>query len=279
MFNNLAMLQNSISSISEAMTIVSSNAQLFQTDGAKQTTYSFGPIFSEASASLSKSVSIVMTGYDMSQGGLKPGKPLNAAINGQGFFVLQPDNSNQQALTRASEFFFNSNGTLVDIYNRKVKGYRMVNGKPDKSELVDITLDPEKTNLADVGFEDNGVLTSNYQARKAATENNRLSDTMPEGEPLFQLAVAYVPNPSRMNQIQGNAFYTTNVSGPISYYGTSNEKNLGSVFGGSSESSNVNPAETTIIGLQHQRAYQLMQATVSMSTKFVSQLLELTSKA
>ena len=49
------------------------------------------------------------------------------------------------------------------MFLTRVKGYKMVNGKPDKSELVDIKLDPDKFNLADVGFEENGVLMTNYQ--------------------------------------------------------------------------------------------------------------------
>ena len=49
-----------------------------------------------------------------------------------------------------------------------------------------------------------------------------------------------------MEQGQGNTFVTTLKSGNVTFYGVSDEENLGNVVGGSSESSNVNPAETTI---------------------------------
>ena len=129
-------------------------------------------------------------------------QPLTAKV----FFILQADNSSQHLLTRASDFIFAADGSLIDVFGRKVKGYKMVNGKPDKTQLVDIKLDPNNTNLSDVGFEENGVLMSNYQQRKAAIDNGTSTEELPEGEQLFQLALGYVPNPSQMTQGQGNTF-------------------------------------------------------------------------
>ncbi|MEK9726781.1 MAG: flagellar basal body rod C-terminal domain-containing protein [Candidatus Margulisiibacteriota bacterium] len=294
MFNALPMLQNSISATSEAMTLLSTDAQAFQTDGYKQQQYTFSSIFnSEVNAiggrygryggahnqTMSQGVTLIPMGYDMSQGGIKSAQPLNAAISGKGFFVVQSENSLQNLLTRASDFIFAADGTLIDIFGRRVKGYRVNNGVADKTEMVDIKLDPNSYNLSDVGFEDNGILTTNYQARQAAIDNGQSGDTLPQGEQTFQLALASVPNPSQMEMAQGNAFITTLKSGEINYYGVANEGNLGSVIGASSESSNVNPAETTVTGIQLQRGYNATQAALTMTNRFLTQIMEVAGKA
>tara|TARA_A100001015_G_scaffold312178_1_gene416828 strand:- start:5548 stop:6432 length:885 start_codon:yes stop_codon:yes gene_type:complete len=294
MFNALPMLQNSISATSNAMTLLSADAQAFQTDGYKQSRYSFGSVFNQEVQSMggrygryggaqnqtmSQGITLIPMGYDMSQGGIKTAQPLNAAINGQGFFILQAENSSQHLLTRASDFVFAADGSLIDVFGRKVKGYKMVNGKPDKTQLVDVKLSPATQNLSDVGFEENGILMSNYQARKDARSNGESVDTLPEGSQLFQLALGYVGNPGQMTQTQGNTFSTTLKSGPISYFGVSSEENLGNVVGGSSESSNVNPAETTIVGIQLQRGYNATQAALTMTNRFLTQIMEVAGKA
>tara|TARA_A100001015_G_scaffold274948_1_gene331781 strand:- start:4597 stop:5481 length:885 start_codon:yes stop_codon:yes gene_type:complete len=294
MFNAIPMIQNSISATSQAMELLSADAQAFQTDGYKQTRYSFASVFNREVQSMggrygryggghnqtmSQGVTLIPMGYDMSQGGIKTAEPLNAAINGQGFFILQAENSSQHLLTRASDFIFAADGSLMDIFGRKVKGYKMVNGQPDKSQLVDIKLDASTDNLADVGFEENGILTSNYQARLSARSNGESIENLPEGNQLFQLALGFVGNPAQMTQGQGNTFSTSLKSGSISFYGVSSEQNLGNVIGGSSESSNVNPAETTIVGIQLQRGYNATQAALTMTNRFLTQIMEVASKA
>jgi flagellar basal-body rod protein FlgG len=294
MFNALPMLQNSISATSDAMNILSANAQAFQTDGYKQLKYSFASLFSAEMKSVGgrhtrngasfnqnvpQGVTLIPMGLDMSQGGIRTGQALNSAIDGQGFFLLQEANKSQFLLTRASEFIFSADGTLIDVFGRKVKGYKMVNGKPDKSQLVDIKIDPNSSNLSNVGFESNGILTSNYQARKGAIDSGSNKENLPEGTAYFQLALGYVGNPSQMDQTQGNAFKTTLNSGSISYFGISGENNLGKVIGGSIESSNVNPAEVSITGIQLQRGYNATQAALTMTNRFLSQIIEVVSKA
>ena len=294
MFNALPMIQNSISATSEAMTLLSTDAQAFQTDGYKQQRYSFSSIFNKEvqtvggrfgrfgganNQTMSTGVTLIPMGYDMSQGGIRNAQPLNAAVNGQGFFVMQSETSQQHLFTRASDFVFAADGSLIDVFGRKIKGYRMVNGVADKSELVDISVNPEEYNLSDIGFEDGGILTTNFNSREAARENGESVEDFPEGEQTFQLALAKIPNPSQMELTQGNAFTATLRSGTVNYYGISEENNLGSVVGASAESSNVNPAEVTVTGIQLQRGYNATQAALTMTNRFLTQIMEVASKA
>jgi hypothetical protein len=92
------------------------------------------------------------------------------------------------------------------------------------------------------------------------------------------LALGRVPNPSQMELGQGNAFNTTVESGEMTR-GTSDADGFGNVVGGSTESSNVNPAETTIQGIQLQRGYNAIQAALTMTNRFLTQLMEVAGKA
>jgi flagellar hook protein FlgE len=274
MFHSLSMIQNSIAATSQAMAILSSNAQAFQTDGYKQQTFTFTAMFqhqlhgfyasgSGGARSLSQGVSLVSMGYDMSQGGIKKSGPLNAAIKGPGFFILEGSIVERYVLTRASDFIFSANGTLCDIFGRKVKGYRIVDGTVDQSVLVDIKLDTTVT-ISDVRIQEEGMIYS------SAGEDT---------QPVYQLAMARVSNASQMAQVQGNAFRPTINSGPITAYGVSGDPLFGQVSGGFSESSNVNPAELTIMGIQLQRGYQAIQAALTMSNRFLTQLMDVAGKA
>jgi flagellar hook protein FlgE len=273
MFHSLSMIQNSIAATSQAMTILSSNAQAFQTDGYKQQTFTFTAMFQRqlhgfyasgsGGSSLSQGVSLVSMGYDMSQGGIRKSGPLNAAINGHGFFILERAVTERYVLTRASDFVFSVDGTLRDIFGRKVKGYRIVDGTVDRSVLVDIKLDT-MVPLSDVRIQEGGML---------------YSTTGDDAQPVYQLAMARVSNASQMAQVQGNAFKTTINSGPITAYGVSGDPLFGQVSGGYSESSNVNPAELTIMGIQLQRGYQAIQAMLTMTNRFLTQLMDVAGKA
>lgn len=293
MFNVLHNMKTVISQTGTMMTSLANDTQAFQVNGHKQSRFAFASLYTTAIQSVSRSgnrmyssptslsmpggIGLVQMGYDMSQGSIRRGDYLNAAIQGNGFFLIQNQNSYQQLLTRASDWVFSADGTLSDVFGRRVKGYRMVNGVADTSELVDIVLDPNTYNLGDIGFEGDGILTTNYAARAAFDSNS--DEEMPEGEALYQLAVASVPNPSQMKQVTGTAFSVTTQSGSISSIGVSGEDANGSVIGGSVESSNVNPSENAIEAIQLQRSYQAQQSVLTLANKFLQNVMDVVGKA
>ena len=59
----------------------------------------FGRYGGANNQTMNQGVTLIPMGYDMSQGGIKTAQPLNAAINGQGFFVMQAENSSQHLYT------------------------------------------------------------------------------------------------------------------------------------------------------------------------------------
>lgn len=296
LFQALDTIENSILAYSQAFNILAGDIQNFQTSGYKQSQYSFVSLFStsmqryggglggaalrgrENTQSIAMGVTLIPYGIDFSQGGFNPGSRLNVAVQGSSFFMVKPEDSNRDfALTRASDFLFSADGTLVDGFGRRVMGYKMKNGQADKDSLVPIKIDPEEIDLLSVGFENEGVLTTNFQARKDALAAGD-GTTLPDGEPLFQLALARVPNPSGLETDSGNSFRTTLNSGQIFRFGVSGDTGMGQVFGGVTEGSNVDPSETTIIGIELQRGYNAVQSTLTFINKFLTTFLSATDK-
>jgi len=297
MFETLEMIENSIVSYADAMKVVAGDVQNFQADGYKQSRYSFVSIFqaklakyggssaltpgASHSQQISQGVVLLPLGLDFTQGGIRAGGPLNVAVNGSGLFVLKPENLSDYVYTRASDFVFGSDGSLIDSFGRRVMGYQYVNGKLDKSKLVAIKVDSEKYDVNDLGFEENGTLISNYSARQAAINNESKNNTsgVPKGDTLFQIGVANIPNPSGLSPYVGNTYRTNLTSGQVASFGISNDPGIGTVMGGSIESSNVNPAEVSIVGIQLQRGYNAVQGALTMINKMLSSFMSVVDKA
>ncbi len=281
MFDIIRMIENSLTGYSEAFRVLASNVQNFQTDGYKKVEVSFQTIFQQQlvkaggssfgpnggsnTVTISQGATLLSNGLDFRQAGLREGLPLNAAISaGSTVFVLQPGGAQKsdRLYSRSSAWQFDANGTLIDTFQRPVLGYKMVSGQPDKSQLIPIKIDPNQTDPTDVGFEAGGILTTNYAARKTARNNG--AEVIPDGTSLFQVAVAKFANPSAFAVVNGNAFRESVLSGPPLQFGVSGDTGLGVVSGGFVESSNVNPAETTIQGIQYQRGFNAIQSALQL---------------
>jgi flagellar hook protein FlgE len=282
MLDVLAQTKNSIQAYTDAMKIMSSNIQNFQTEGFKTVNYSFQTIFSssifEGNSSsidsggnepfnIAQSMHLIPQGIDFTQGSLGTGKQLNAAITGQSLFVIKNDSSSFQ-YKRNSDFTIDGQGYLVDSLGRKVMGYKMSQtGDVNKGELSEIKMDSSSVDLGDVGFESNGILTTNYTARKSAIDKK--DQTIPEGTALYQLALARFNNPQKLTIGAGGAFKATAASGPPIEYGVSNDKGFGQVYGGYTENSNVDASAMAIEGLQLQRGYNAVQSAMTMINKLL----------
>lgn len=286
MLDALAQIKNSIQAYRDAMTILSSNTQNFQTDGYKGVLYSFQTIFSDVISSggagasgtggsdgikISQSMHLIPTGLDFTQGSIAIGKALNAAIDGQSLFMVK-GTGNEHLFKRTSDFMFDNQGYLTDSLGRRVLGYAVSqNGVADKTKLIEIKLDPMTTSLNDVGFESNGILTTNYYKRKEAIDNKLV--TIPSGQHLFQLALARFENPSKLAISAGGAYTATATSGNVVSVGVSKDAGLGIVYGGSKESSNVDASAIAIEGVQLQRGYNAVQSSMTMINRVLQDFL------
>jgi flagellar hook protein FlgE len=131
---------------SQAINVVSGNLANENTFGYKANQVSFEELVSEslggaAGAKLSGGSVVPISTQSFSQGSITTtGQPNDAAIQGNGFFVVQSPGG-QQAFTRAGNFKIDSTGHLLTQNGDYVEGWNGVNGTVNSnSPLSDIVL-------------------------------------------------------------------------------------------------------------------------------------------
>lgn len=117
----------------DAINVVSGNLANENTYGYKANTVSFEELVAQigeaTNASLSgSSVVPISAQQSFSQGSITTtGQPYDAAIEGNGFFVVQSA-AGSQAFTRAGNFTLNSSGQLLTQNGENVEGWNGVDG-------------------------------------------------------------------------------------------------------------------------------------------------------
>ncbi len=125
-----------LTSAQEQLQAVSNNLANIDTDGYKTQTLTFGDIFLQTGmmngsgdpVQIGSGVSVSSTDSDFTEGNLNAtGTASNMAVSGNGFFVTQASNGDQD-FTRAGDFTTNNAGQLVTPSGELVLGYPAVNG-------------------------------------------------------------------------------------------------------------------------------------------------------
>ena len=135
-----------------ALSVVGNNLANMNTVGYKASTVTFSDLVSQTVGG--SSFDPMQIGMGVATGAISPNfsqgtpentsTPTNAAIQGNGFFVLQTP-SGGQSFTRAGDFTLNSDGTLVAPDGSKVQGYtaKTATGAIDTTgQPGDITISP-----------------------------------------------------------------------------------------------------------------------------------------
>jgi len=116
----------------DAIDVVSGNLANASTYGYKANTVSFEELVNQlgttSNSNLTGASVVPISTQTFSQGSITTtGQPYDAAIQGNGFFVVQ-DPSGQQAFTRAGNFTLNANGQLLTQNGEFVQGWNGLNG-------------------------------------------------------------------------------------------------------------------------------------------------------
>jgi flagellar basal-body rod protein FlgG len=186
-------------------------------------------------------VRTVSTTRSFNQGDMvQTGNPLDAAIEGPGFFRIQRPNG-EYAYTRAGAFRVDADGRLVT----------------QRGELVDPQITVPREAL-DVTIATDGTISSRVPGRTEPIELGRLELTM-------------FPNPSGLEAIGGNLFVETSSSGPP-IFGRPGELGLGSLSQGFIESSNVKAVEEMVAMISTQRSYELNSKVIQTADQMLQRL-------
>ena len=275
--------KNSLSGLEAALRIAISNANNFNTPGFKYTYSSFTTVYAEAVSSgtetqnpihFGNAMTLGATSTDFSQGNLSLGTQLDAAIVGEGFFIMSSSPNDFEAdaakvFTRAGRFQLDFNNKyIVDSFGRKVYGYELnAAGKPKSNKLVPL----ETQDSADVGIIAGGLLVSNFtEAKQDATT----------AKPMYQLALTTFQNKQGLVVTSGGAYSTTVASGDqldISVSGgqlaPGSASRYGDVLGENLESANIDVAKVALDMNILNRSFQAVQGVIDDISKILSGLI------
>lgn len=197
---------------------------------------------------------------DLDQGStIETGKPLDLTIQGDGFFTIRNTiDSQQEFFTRAGDFEINKDNYLVNRAGQFILGYQSLNGAmPDPLgelgalQLLDETATP---NLSIDAVQ--------------VTASGKIKTFYSDGSEILigQIALATFKEPSRLENIGGSQFITTERSGEARR-GTPDENSFGSILAGSLEGSNVDISQELIGLIEAQRNYQAAAKAIETTSE------------
>jgi flagellar hook protein FlgE len=143
MFTSFSTALSALNATSTAIDVVGNNLANLNTTGYKESVVSFHDLVSQSlGAGLGETqvgfgVARPLTTRQFSQGALQASSgQLDAAIEGDGFFVVRDSTTNAQLYTRAGDFQVDKNGNLLTSTGQMVEGWTQANGVMNTSGAV-----------------------------------------------------------------------------------------------------------------------------------------------
>ena len=197
------------------------------------------------------------------------GRPIDVAIQGDGFFVVQ--GPNEVFYSRAGAFSWDSAGQLVTPNGEMVLGYPLdESGEPDPALPAPPAPVPQPGTIVSIDPEEHTDVTIDSTGRVIG----RNAET---GEPdfLFQLGMARFANTGGMERA-GNGLFRGSPAAGAAIYGTpGGDQGHGSLQAGTLEMSNVDLAAEFTNLILSQRGFQANARTITTSDELLQELVNL----
>ncbi|MEI7502598.1 MAG: flagellar hook basal-body protein [Paludibacter sp.] len=272
--------ENAMRAFETALRLQTANMGNMSTTGYKSLKYSFKTVFNKvintgSAGSLQQggtnphqegsSVALANITIDFSQGELGTGNKLDLAIQGNGLFIVSPDNGNTFLYTRAGNFQLNEQGELQDNSGRSVYGYKSIgNGEFDTSRIEPIIVE----NTVNAGWQTAGT-------KGILVENVTLSaQSLELGVPLYQVALTDFPNKSALIQHDGSTYKATPAAGIPFDPSPPLVNGMGQAMSQSVEKSNVFFIGETVDAMEIQRAMSASLTAVKIASQQIENIIQ-----
>ncbi len=283
MMRSLFSAVSGLKSHQTAMDVIGNNVANVNTTGYKGSRVIFQDIFSQTLSSatapagttggvnakqIGLGVGLSAIGMNMTEGSTQSTSyPLDFAISGDGFFVIQT--SAGQYYTRNGAFTLDKDGYLVTAngdYVMAVNGDSVDNTDPptaiDPTTIGKIqlagTIGSDK--YSDYAIDENGTVTAVNESTKAT-------------EVLGRLVLATFDNPAGLEKVGSSYYEVSSNSGDPSIYYANN--GAGKLKGGSLEMSNVDLATELTNMIIMQRGFQSNSRVITTSDTMLEELVNL----
>lgn len=196
-------------------------------------------------------------------------RPLDAYIDGEGFFVVQdPQNTSDVLYTRLGALSFmpdSANPTtfkLVDMNGNSVKGVSGAGALTNDSAISTLN------NIEIANFNNYTNVSIGSNGKITGIDNTGAVQT------LGTIAVAKVPNPEGLS-LQGNSYYKAIKNTGTIVAENAGEKGVGGFVTGALEMSNVDLASEFTSMITAQRGYQANSRIISVVDSMLEELVNL----
>jgi flagellar hook protein FlgE len=187
---------------------------------------------------------------------------MDLAINGNGLFIVSPDEGQTQLYSRTGKFHVNNNGDLVTDNGMLVYGYT-------GGGLTPIT-GLNNFNADNLGWTADGQL-----AELTTTTDGGVTTIAVSRYTGYSIALTSFANRSGLVQASGNAYAASEASGPA-LSPTSPGGSFGSIVAGNLEQSNVFYTAEIINSMEAQRAMSgnltMLRMISDQITQFISRI-------
>ncbi|BAF60261.1 MAG: flagellar hook-basal body complex protein [Pelotomaculum sp.] len=220
-------------------------------------TIRFGSAGSDNTGGVNKSqvglgVTVASITNNTGPGGMQStGRDLDLAINGNGWFMVKPDASQDEVYyTREGTFYIDNNGYLVNS-----NGYYLL-------DVSGNTIQFPSEGVASINISKDGIISY-----------TPLGGEMVENA--FQIGLAMFPNQDGLERVGSNTFKESLTSGAALDEKTPNSGGLGTINSGYLEMSNVDLTDEFTNMISTQRGYQANARTITVTDQMIEELLAL----
>lgn len=188
------------------------------------------------------------------------GNALDAAIDGEGFFVLSDGGS--RLYTRAGEFSVDKDGFVVNSQGHRLQAYPVgSNGQFNTDTPIDLRFAVGR--VTGISIDHTGAVVAHY--------SNGQSTTM------GKIAVANFTNPQGLQQAGDTTWSETSESGDATL-GEAGTASFGSIQTGALETSNVDLTEQVLKMIQYARQFEMQAKVVQTASENAETITNMVGK-
>jgi flagellar hook protein FlgE len=259
----------------ERMDVIGNNIANVNTVGFKSARTEFSDAFSQTLREARDGSSAVQIGSGVATASIKnlyiqgaveqTGNSTDLAVVGQGFFVVQNKQTNENFATRAGQFIVDQNGYLVTNNGYRVQGYSDAALSVAGDLRIDATGAPATAAA--------GATVQSFTVDAQGKVNIQLSDgtTFVRGQVLLQ----NFSNPQSLNKAGNNLYTWTAAAGPQAAATVPGAGGLGSIQAEALELSNVDLTKEFADLITTQRAFQANARIITTSDELMQETVNL----
>jgi flagellar hook protein FlgE len=260
--------------------VIGNNIANVDTVGYKSSNMEFEDALSQSLANGSNAMQVgdgvatAAINSDYTQGTINTtGNTTDLAISGNGFFVVKDTSSGTTYVTRDGEFNLDANGYLVTNAGMRVQGYTGAGPYTAASTIGDIQINSSAAIAALSDTTTPAPTLSSWSIDASGQINAQLSDGT--SGVIGQVVLQNFTDPQALMKQGQNVYTFSSTAGPLTNPAAPQTGNLGQIYSGALEQSNVDLGTQMAAMITAQRAFEANGKIITTSDEILQDLVNL----